>query len=437
LDTSFDPGSGVGGSYVHCLQLEPDGKIIIGGNFSTVNGLRRSHVARLLPNGLPDADFDPELGPSSEVLALARQSDGKILIGGGFTSCNRISRPRLARLNQNGSLDESFNPEKGPNGEVRAILTQPDGKILVGGCFTRWNQQTNRSAVVRLNVDGSLDSTFNAGSGPQGMGVFAMALQADGKVWIGGEFTGFSGAKRGSIARLNADGSMDEGFNPDIGFDGWIGSILLQPDGRVVIAGDFNKYITTPRARMARLEPTGALDTSFNPGKGFDGISPGLCILLASALQKDGKILVGGLFGKLDGQIIKYFARLNADGTPDVEFKPKLGDVVRAIGVLPDDRIVVGGTFKVCGGIKRACIAQFKAFPPPTGLLSVPSMDASGTFACQLRGASNGRYQVEWSEDLISWNPQIEVSLSNTAACFIDPRQSDSRQRFYRLLRVQ
>jgi uncharacterized delta-60 repeat protein len=106
-----------------------------------------------------------------------------------------------------------------------------DGKILIGGAFTNYNG-TPRNGIARLNADGSLDNGFNPASGADGS-AFILAQQLDGKILFGGDFT----LPRKSIARLNADGSLDTGFNPGTGADHQVNIITLQPDGKILIGG--------------------------------------------------------------------------------------------------------------------------------------------------------------------------------------------------------
>jgi uncharacterized delta-60 repeat protein len=158
----------------------------------------------------------------------------------------------IARLNADGSLDSSFNPGTGVwYGAVYSVALQPDGKVLIGGNFTSVNG-TNRNRVARLNANGSLDSSFNPGTGVSGQ-VLSIALQSDGKVLIGGLFTSVNGTNRNNIARLNANGSLDGSFNPGTGANGPVGSIALQPDGKVFIGGDFTTVNGVVRPRVARL----------------------------------------------------------------------------------------------------------------------------------------------------------------------------------------
>ena len=137
------------------------------------------------------------------IKSIVVEPDGKVLIGGNFLTVNGTNRNGIARLNANGSLDGSFNPGTGVNGTVYSVALQPDGKVLIGGEFTSING-TNRSRIARLNVNGSLDSNFNPGTGPDRV-VRSLALQPDGNVLIGGDFTTVNGAVRPHVARLYGD----------------------------------------------------------------------------------------------------------------------------------------------------------------------------------------------------------------------------------------
>jgi uncharacterized delta-60 repeat protein len=156
-----------------------------------------------------------------------------------------------------GSNDPTFNVvddgtnRDGANYAVRALALQPDGKLLIGGDFTTYNG-TPRNLIARLNADGSLDASFNPGSGAN-FEVHALALQSDGKVLIGGTFTSYNGTPRNRIARLNADGSLDASFNPGTGANSSVYALALQPDGKLLIGGAFTAYAFTPRTRLARL----------------------------------------------------------------------------------------------------------------------------------------------------------------------------------------
>ncbi len=272
LDTTFNAATT---GTVSSVAVQADGRILIAGSFTSVNGVARNYVARLNPSGALDTRFDPGLGPNSSVSAVAVQSDGKVLIGGSFTTVDGVSRYYIARLNKDGSLDTTFDNGAGPNNTVRCITIQNDGRILIGGQFTAVNG-TSRGGIARLNSDESLDATFNAGAGE----VNCLALQPDGKILLGGASY--------VLARLKADGSLDTTFNPPPYYFGSVYSLALQDDGKILVGGQPSPGVNN-YAIMVRLDPTGAFD-SFNPLQAYSGVG----IVYAVAVQTDGKILAGG-----------------------------------------------------------------------------------------------------------------------------------------------
>jgi uncharacterized delta-60 repeat protein len=274
LDANFNAtASGT----VSSVAPQPDGRILIGGSFTSVNGVTRNYVARLNSSGTLDTSFDTGLGPNASVSALAVQSDGKVLIGGSFTTVDGVNRYYIARLNKDGSLDTTFGNGAGANNTVRCIAIQNDGKILIGGLFTSVNG-TNCNYIARLNSDESLDGTFNPAGG--GLGALnCLALQPDGKILVGGDSV---------PARLKTDGSLDA-FGPPYCNLSTVYSLALQEDGKILVGG-YSNYGSSPAA-MVRLNPTGAVDPVFS-GVYSRGIAH-----YAVAVQTDGKILVGGSFG--------------------------------------------------------------------------------------------------------------------------------------------
>jgi len=205
----------------------------------------------------------------------------------------------MTRLNSDGTKDASFTCSTDDN--VRAIAIQPDGKIFIAGEFSHVDK-IEREGIARLNTDGSLDTSFNPGSGTGGLNVFSIALQSDGKILVGGNFTSFYGISRNKVARLNSDGSLDLAFDPGTGFSGssnFVQTILLQPDGRILVGGDFTSYNGTTLNRFARLNSNGSLDSTF--ASSFDGE------VEAIAYQPDAKIIVGGLFTSHLARLLNHF----------------------------------------------------------------------------------------------------------------------------------
>jgi uncharacterized delta-60 repeat protein len=309
LDASFaSTGTGLN-DIVNELALQPDGKVLVVGRFNTYSDSSRNYICRLNTDGSLDATFAPTgLGLNGLVYAIALQPDGKVLLGGRFTSYNGSTSNRICRLNANGTLDATFAPTgAGLNDWVFSLALQPDGKIVVGGDFTSYNG-TIQNRICRLNSDGSQDATFTA----IGLGfnntVFTLAIQPDGKILVGGRFTTYNGNTQNYICRLNANGSRDANFTPvGAGLNNWVFKLALQLDGKVVVGGDFTAYDGTIQRRIVRLNSNGAFDSSFaQTGTGLDfGVR-------ALAIQPDGKVMVGGNFGFFSGKPVTFLARFFA-----------------------------------------------------------------------------------------------------------------------------
>src|SRR5471030_346351 len=247
---------------------------------------------------------------------------------------------------------DGFNPNA--NGTVNTVLIQPDGKILMGGYFTQLHPYggaaTASNFIARLNHDGTVDTTFGANA--NGV-VRAMALQADGKILVAGNFSAFQGTGsntlvgRSYIARLNTDGSVDTSYNPNV--NGVVYAVAVDAAGRAVIGGTFTAVqangaaAATTRNHIARINVDGTVDTSFDPNADKT--------VLALAVQPNGQIVVGGGFSKFQPNGASTTtsrncaARLNSDGSIDTGFDPEPNGSVMAILVLPSGQIVLGGQF--------------------------------------------------------------------------------------------
>jgi len=375
-------------SYVSSLAVQADGKILLGGGFTTLGGETRNYIGRLNPNGTLDTGFNP--GASGSVSSLAVQADGKILVGGSFWELGGQSRNRIGRLNPDGTLDTGFNP--GASSDVESIVVQADGKILVGGGFTNLGGQT-RKYIGRLNLNGTLDTGFDPGADRN---VHSLAMQADGKILVGGSFTNLGGQLRNRIGRLNPDGTPNTGFDP--GADGSVNggpvySLVVQADGKILVGGYFNMLGGQLRNYIGRLDPDGTLDRAFNPGADNQ--------VSSMVLQADGKILVGGSFTNLADQPRKYIGRLNSDGTPDTGFNPGASSYVYSLAVQADGKILVGGFFTTLGGQTRNRIGRLNATEPPT-----QSLTYDGSAIAWLRGSSSPelwRTTFDWSSDGLLW----------------------------------
>jgi len=341
VDTNLNPGANIG---VYSLAMQADGKILTGGGFTALAGQTRNCIGRLNADGTLDNGFNPGASGLSGnyVYSLAAQADGKILVGGHFSTVGGQPRSRIARLNADGSLDTLFNPAA--NDVVFSLAPQPDGKIVVGGQFTTLAGQT-RTYIGRLNANGSLDGAFD----PEANGrVYTIALQTDGKILLGGDFGAVTGQPRNRIARLNANGTIDNTFNP--GGDYSVLALAVQADGKILVGGGFTNLDGQTRRGIARLNPDGSLDPTFNPGANGS--------VQSLTLQTDGKILVGGQFTTLGGIACYRIGRLFAGGSIDSAFNPGAADTVFSVALQADGNILVGGQFSTLGGQARNCIAR-------------------------------------------------------------------------------
>jgi uncharacterized delta-60 repeat protein len=248
LDTSFTPRIEVDGRVNSVVSL-PDGRYYVAGDFLRVGGGRRTNLARFLADGSLDTGFaGVDRGIAGPVNAIALQSDGKIVIGGEFTQVGGVRRNRIARLNSDGSLDTAFDPSYGCDGSVTGVAVDPSGRVLVCGSF-EYCAGWPRKRIARLNRDGSMDLSFfpwfpgspEAGSISSGVAfdgrVNCIALQTDGKIVLGGWFGAYNKVTRNHVARLNPDGTLDAGFNPSTDIAFIVNSVALQLDGKVVLGG--------------------------------------------------------------------------------------------------------------------------------------------------------------------------------------------------------
>lgn len=425
-DATFDPNAS---ALVYSIVVQDDGKVVFGGNFTFVQAnnsstiVTRNYIARVNADGSLDNSYNPNANAS--VLALAKQADGKIVIGGLFTSLQptgasvAVARNRMARLNTDGSVDNSFDPGFGgpittitvasdgsiltaglfttveptgsilvggsfnsisgvpvnnlallnssgsassafapnPNGTVYGVGIRADGRMLVAGSFTTI-AGVSRAGFAQLNADGTIDTSFNAGANVSG-GAAAILVQPDGKILVGGVNVGFGGASRGTLERLNADGSLDAGFNP-AGF-GTVNAIALQTDGKILVGG-------AAPGGLVRLNTNGTVDSSFNPAPNGT--------VNAIAVQSDGQIVVGGSFTSIGGLTVGNLARLNANGTADASFNPNANGGVTALALQPGGKVLLGGSFTQVGGLSRFGLARVSMTTP-----SSQSLEIGGNFS--------------------------------------------------------
>lgn len=353
LDAAYNQG-GIGPiGNVIATELLPDGKIIHSSSLAGYNGMG-GFVNRINTDGTLDLTSNFGTGPNEMAFAIAIQADGKIILGGEFTAINGVPRKRIARLNTDCTLDLTFDPGFGADGTVYDILVQSDGKIIIAGTFSTYNG-SSRSTLARINVDGSLDNTFNVGTGFDGW-TRSLAIQPDGKIIVCGYFNNYNGTSVSNIVRLNTDGSLDTGYTPLFNNGGYIYFCKLQGDGKIIVGGDFVSCNGIDKKRLARINADGSLDAGFNIGDGFDSLVYWVDIL------PDSSIIVGGDFTTFNGEQYRKLCKLNSDGSINSSFNGPRGtnpdaDILTSL-IQSDEKSIIGGNFTMYNGVAKPCITK-------------------------------------------------------------------------------
>jgi uncharacterized delta-60 repeat protein len=423
LDMAFNPGSGENIPSTLGIALETNGQILVSGGFTTFNGVYSPSLARLNPDGSLDSSFGPVVSPYGGGQALAIQPDGKILSGS-----------HLARLRSDGSVDVSFTSALGtpPNGPVMALALQADGKVLIAGSFSTVSG-TNRNCIARVNTNGTLDVTFDPGTSIASGYVDVLGLQSAGQIIVGGDFNTFDGVPLNYLARLNTDGSMDTNFDAEIGGSGgFVNCLAVTPQDQIVIGGYFTSVNGYSRNYIARLNADGSVDTTFKPGLGPD------FIVVCLATEADGKLVIGGGFSNVDATSRPGLARLNADGSLDLSFNPGTAapNSVNCAAIQPDGKALIGGSFSSFNGTNISGIARLKGDASP--MTSLQFMAAKLYFGTYLSGTVSNTYRVEWTSKFNTpslWTPLFDVTLQTNPQFILDPSPATGT-RFYRAVQT-
>jgi uncharacterized delta-60 repeat protein len=339
---------------------------------------------------------------------MAVQSDGRVLIGGYFTKVNGVARTNLARLNSDGSLDSSFlSGLAGPDAGVWSIALQGDGKILIGGYFINVNGVT-RSYLARLNPDGSFDSSFLNGLAGPDYDVLSITFQSDGKVLIGGGFGSVNGRGQSGVARLNPDGSLDSSFAPQLGgeLNDQFSSLAVQTDGKILVGGSFGYVNGIPCRNIVRLIGNYA--------------APGILIPPQTQTAEAGSSACFSV--RVTGSPLMcyqwYFNGTNAIGCTNCWLELTNVDFSQS------------GTYTLVvtnflGAVTSA----------PAMLNVIPMVERRPVPAVNLMGETGSSLNVEFTgalESPANWLPLDTVSLTSTTQYYFDLTSPLPSQRFYR-----
>jgi len=254
-DPSFAIGTGFNNE-ITGLDAYTNGNVLVGGFFNRLQGNLISQPVKLLANGQRDTTFNVGGTGTNQLIEVIRiQPDDKVLIGGTVTLYNGQTVGRLFRIHPNGQLDTTFRIGSGFGGPVLAIDLTSDGRIVVGGGFTTFNGQSiNR--IVRLMPDGALDSSFTPGLGVNST-LRALKVQKNGNTFIGGDFTTVNGLPSDRVAILDQFGGLLFPSASCASSNGTIHSVIELPDSSLIIGGVFSQIGGIATGRVARLTANG------------------------------------------------------------------------------------------------------------------------------------------------------------------------------------
>ena len=319
LDTTFNPGSGAN-DYISSVALRADGELLIGGNFSSYNGSLRKGIALIAADGSLDNGFNPGLGFNGAVNTVLAESDGKVLVGGNFTSYNGTPRRYVARLNGDGTLDGTFDPSLALNGPVNALV-EPQVTTTVNFSRSSATAAPEDDNVVSVGaLAGVLAVNYDFTAGTNDLRVFygttnGVLVYDSGLTNVAAQLVLALGPTNGLTTNIITV-VVDQGnVLPGTAWS-YTGSVSVTGGGgNVIVGGDFTAAGgVLGQDHLARLFSNGAFDPSFDPGSGANGP------VLALAVQPDGDVLVGGGFTQINGQSLNHIARLNASGFLDPHF---------------------------------------------------------------------------------------------------------------------
>ncbi|MFI5356031.1 MAG: immunoglobulin domain-containing protein [Opitutales bacterium] len=351
---AFSPVGGFNGNVLGAGQM-PDGSIVLAGTFSNFNGTSTDGLMRLTSTGAVSSYYsDGAQGSSFSTVAASRslyvfpQADGSIALFGSFQAALAQQRIGLAVINSGGMLASSPAPLLFRAAYANSAFVLPNSQTAVFGGIDLAGTTGPLHQAVRLNDDGSLDPTFPAGSGftDNGLSVFGIyrtVLQGDGKFLSIGDLSGYNGQSAYRLVRINADGSFDSSFNSGGGPSSVLTPILPLSGGRTLVygIGTTNTFNGQPVGALVRLNADGSIDPSFNVGSGINAGS-----VSTAYEQPDGKLVLAGSFTSYQGTTVNGLMRLNSDGSLDGTFSAGLGvSSVNFITGLPNGELVLAGNF--------------------------------------------------------------------------------------------
>jgi len=342
-DSTFNPGTGFNGEVKKTI-VQPDGKIVCAGFFTSYDGNTANYIIRLNSDGSVDNTFNSGTGFDSAVEYLGIQSNGKIIAGGAFSSYDGNSVPGIVRINTDGTYDNTFSTTL--ISPIIGLSVQPDDKIIVFSLYAS-------GTIVRLNSDGTTDGSFNPGTGfPFASNPRKAIFTSTGQMYVIGNFIDYDSNTVSNIVRINSDGSIDNTFVQGTGFDVQTEDLVIRPDGKLVVVGSFSSYDGNSANYIIILNSDGSvyLTPTFGNTNGT---------IYTVVVQPDNKMFIGGSFSEFDGDYTGGFCRLNSDLSFDTSYLINGGPgLVNSINIISSTKVIIAGNFTFVAGSNLNSIAQ-------------------------------------------------------------------------------
>jgi uncharacterized delta-60 repeat protein len=373
---------------------------------------------------------------------MSLQPDGKIVIGGFFTTVEGVKRNRIARLNTNGSLDTSFDPGAGCEGVLGVAIdgnadpfvmwceALPSGRILAVGNFTNYNT-TQAYGIIAINPNGSRDTTFDiGGTGLDSWGRSIKPLD-NGQVMVSGWFQNYRNFGANRLVRINPDGSPDTSLHPYYGDETAIYSVVQQSNGQLITSGHSINPQGLFTREVERLNLDGSVDSTW-PGYTNDKTE---CMLM----QTNGKVIVAGYFNKANGEARNCLARFNPDGSLDETFVANADNYVWTVAPAGPGKVLVSGGFANIDGIPRSGVARLNLPEGDSGGITTPpspkilNARINGRFECTVSSVVGFNYTLQYktTADSSNWIAMPAVAGTGGPLLLIDGRPASPR--FYRV----
>jgi uncharacterized delta-60 repeat protein len=298
---------------VYCMTTQSDAKLIVGGDFTSYSGSNVTRITRLNVSGTFDTSFNVGAGPNGAVYDFKIQSDGKIVAVGNFTTYSGSSSSGIVRINTNGTRDTTFNVGGGFAGAPNAITMQSDGKFIIVGNMTNYSG-SGITRILRINTDGTRDLTYDSGTGLSNS-AYSIAIQSDNAIIVGGDFVTYSGSSVNRLVKINTDGTRDLSFSPGTTQNGGIYTLKLLNNNSLLVAGVFTSYSGSTANRLVKINSNGSRDNSFVVGTGPSGWAS--FNVGGISLDKNNKPYIASNFTTYNGSTVNYIAKLNDLGSLD------------------------------------------------------------------------------------------------------------------------